>query len=144
MKMATVIYLDTWNVSCSILIINFSVSSDVSSSCSLRAVSSFCLTVTWRKYVVRGTSSIIWLLCEREGRGEEKEMGITPMYMTYTWLDANSQLAQPHLVSSLEVEYVVPLALQEGLEGEDELEVGDGGHVVSPLHLKLTLIQHTA
>ena len=42
------------------------------------------------------------------------------------------QLAKPHLVSSLEVEDVVPLALEEGLEGEDELEVGGGGDVVTP------------
>ena len=41
------------------------------------------------------------------------------------------QLAQPHLVARLQVEDLVLLALQQGLEGEDELQVGGGGDVVA-------------
>ena len=42
------------------------------------------------------------------------------------------ELSKTHLVTGFQVEDVVALPLQQGLEGQDELEVGGGSHIVAP------------
>ena len=42
------------------------------------------------------------------------------------------ELSKTHLVAGFQVEDVVALPLQQGLEGQDELEVGGGSHIVAP------------
>ena len=42
------------------------------------------------------------------------------------------ELSKTHLVTGFQVEDVVALSLQQRLEGQDELEVGGGSHIVAP------------
>ena len=113
-KTSALFHLDhdhpAWIVSCSILIINFSVSSLVSSSWGRRAVSSFCITVTWDD---AGCAV-------QDGDGELCLGG------------GELELSKTHLVTGFQVEDVVALPLQQRLEGQDELEVGGGSHIVAP------------
>ena len=127
-KTSTQFHLDhhhpAWIVSCSILIINFSVSSLVSSSWGRRAVSSFCITVTWDD---AGCAV-------QDGEGEDGEGGDGDGGGDgeLCLRGGELELSKTHLVTGFQVEDVVALPLQQRLEGQDELEVGGGSHIVAP------------